>query len=138
MIPTFPITQVDRVVRRTLVSAGAVGVIAIGASLLLGYPLVAPGILVGLGMAVLNHRLFQTSAVRFTDDEGSVARRPFASTVFLRLGACTAVAVLLLVFVRPMGWGVVGALAGFQALMLLNSIVALIGYQRQEGSAGGA
>jgi hypothetical protein len=33
------------------------------------------------------------------------------------------------------GWGVVGGLAIFQALMLLNAVVALIGYQRAEADA---
>ena len=40
-------------------------------------------------------------------------------------------ALLLLVFVQPMGWGVIGALAAFQGLLLLNAIVALIRYQRE-------
>ena len=37
-----------------------------------------------------------------------------------------------------MGWGVVGGLALFQALMLLNALVALLRYQRQQiGGTGG-
>ncbi len=138
MIPSFPITQVDRIVRRTLVSSGAVGLVAIVTAVVLGYPLVAPGVILGLVMAVFNHRIFQSSAMRFIDTEGAIQRKPFAGSVFLRLGACTAVAIALLVWLRPAGWGVIGGLAIFQALMLLNSIVALIGYQRSEGSAGGA
>lgn len=137
MIPNFPITQVDRIVRRTLVSSGAIGVVAIVAAIVLGYPLVAPGVVLGLVMAVLNHRVFQSSAMRYIDTEGTIQRKPFAGSVFLRLGVCTVVAVALLVWLRPAGWGVIGGLALFQALMLLNSIVALIGYQRSDGSAGG-
>ncbi len=138
MIPNFPITQVDRIVRRTLLSSGAIGVAAIVVAIALGYPLVAPGVVIGLVMAVVNHRVFQSSAMRFIDTEGAIQRKPFAGSVFLRLGVCTAVAVALLIWIRPAGWGVIGGLALFQALMLLNSIVALIGYQRGDGSVGGA
>jgi hypothetical protein len=109
------------------------GVIGAGVAILLGYPLVAPGLAVGLAMALFNHRIFQASAMRFTSAEGTVRRKPFAGSVFLRLGGCTAVALLLLVFARPVGWGCVGGLAVFQALLLANAIVALIGFQRAGG-----
>jgi hypothetical protein len=96
----------------------------------------APGLVLGLVLAVVNHRVFQSSAMRFTSEEGTVRRKPFAGSVFLRLGVCTVVALALLVWARPIGWGVIGALAIFQALMLLNAIVALLGYQRAtDGSA---
>lgn len=131
MITNFPITHVDQILRRTLWSALGCVVVGITAAIVLGYPLVAPGLVLGLGMAVLNHRIFQASAVRFTTTEGVVARKPFAGSVLLRLGACTAVALVLLVFVAPMGWGVIGALAAFQGLLLLNAIVALVRYQRE-------
>ncbi len=133
----FPVIGVDKVLRRSIYSA--IGVVVVGAAVavLLGHPLVAPGLVIGLVLAVLNHRVFQSSAMRFTSPEGTVRRKPFAGSVFLRLGACTAVAILLLVFARPVGWGVVGALAVFQGLLLLNAVIALIGYQR-EGFAGDA
>jgi hypothetical protein len=135
LLTAFPVNGVDKILHRTIYSAAAV--VAAGAivAIVLGHPLVAPGLLLGLVMAVINHRVFQSSAMRFTSEEGTVRRKPFAGSVFLRLGACTAVALLLLVFARPVGWGVVGALAIFQGLMLLNAVVALIGYQRAEANA---
>jgi hypothetical protein len=90
-----------------------------------------------LALAVANHRVFQSSALRFTTPEGVVNRKPFAGSVALRLGVCTAVAFGLLVVEQPMGWGVIGGLALFQALMLVNALVALLRYQRQQiGSQG--
>ncbi|MDQ6784336.1 MAG: hypothetical protein M3063_13040 [Actinomycetota bacterium] len=132
MLTNFPITQVDHIMRRTLYSTAAVVILGVTAAIVVGYPLVAPGLVVGFGMAVLNHRAFQGSAIRFISDDGTVARKPFAGTVLMRLGSCTAIALLLLVFVQPMGWGVIGALALFQASLLLNAIVALLRYQREE------
>jgi uncharacterized membrane protein len=134
----FPVVGVDRILHRTIYSSAGVVVVAGVAAILLGHPLVAPGLLLGLILALVNHRVFQSSAMRFTSEEGTVRRKPFAGSVFLRLGTCTVIAVALLVFARPIGWGVVGALAIFQALMLLNAIVALIGYQRADNGRANA
>jgi hypothetical protein len=138
LISGFPVIGVDRIVKRTLMSTAGVAVFGAAAAILLGQPFVAPGLVIGLAMALVNHRVFQSSAMRFTSEEGTVRRRPFAGSVFLRLGACTAVVALLLVFARPVGWGALGGLAVFQALLLINAIVALIGYQRAEGGTTGA
>lgn len=105
--------------------------------MLLGQPYVAPGLAVGIALAVLNHRVFQSSAMRFTSPEGVVRRKPFAGSVALRLGFCTAVAIGLLIVERPMGWGVIAGLALFQALMLINALVRLIHYQRLEAMPPG-
>jgi len=139
LITAFPLTEVDRIMRRTVVAAIAVGVVGAAASVLLGQPLVAPGIALGLCMALANHRVFQSSAMKFTTPEGVVNRKPFAGSVALRLGACTVVAIGLMIVERPTGWGVIAGLATFQALMLANAIVALLQYQRREiGDQGAA
>jgi hypothetical protein len=135
LFTAFPVNGVDKVLHRTIYSSGGVVVVGAVIAVVLGQPLVAPGLLLGVVMALINHRVFQASAMRFTSTEGSIRRKPFAGSVLLRLGACTLVALALLVFARPVGWGVVGGLAIFQALMLLNAVVALIGYQRAEADA---
>ena len=138
MITAFPLTEIDRIMRRTVIAAIIVGVVGAAASVLLGQPYVAPGIAIGLVLAVANHRVFQSSALRFTTPEGVVNRKPFAGSVALRLGACTAVAIGLMIVERPTGWGVIGGLAVFQALMLANALVALLRYQRREIGGTGA
>ena len=137
MLTAFPLTEIERVVRRTVIAAIIAGILGGVAAVLLGQPLVAPGLGIGLVLAVANHRVFQSSALRFTTPEGVVNRKPFAGSVALRLGACTAVAVGLLIVERPMGWGVIAGLALFQALMLVNALVALLRYQRQQISGTG-
>ena len=132
MLTAFPLTEIDRVVRRTVYSTIAAGIIGAVIAVVLGQPLVAPGLALGIGLAVANHRVFQSSALRFTTPEGVISRRPFAGSVALRLGACTAVAIGRLIVERPVGWGVVAGLALFQAAMLLNAIVSLVHYQRQD------
>lgn len=130
MLTAFPIAEVERVVRRTALTALAIGAVAGVAAILLGQALVAPGLVLGLGLAIANHRVFQSSAMRFTTPEGVVNRKPFAGSVALRLGACTAVAIGLLILKQPVGWGVIGGLALFQAAMLGNALVSLFRYQR--------
>lgn len=68
-----------------------------------------------------------------------LSRKPFAGSVALRLGVCTAVAIGLLILNPSLGWGVIGGLALFQFLMLINAIVALLQFQRRpiDESGGG-
>jgi hypothetical protein len=124
--------------RRTVIAAIIVGVIGSALAVLLGHPLFAPGLVIGLALAVANHRVFQSSALRFTTAEGVLNRKPFAGSVALRLGVCTGVAIGLLVIEPAVGWGVIAGLAMFQALLLLNAVIGLARYQRQQiGGTGG-
>jgi hypothetical protein len=137
LLTAFPITEIQRVMRRTVFAAIGAGVIAGGIAILVGQPYVAPGLAVGLSLALANHRVFQSSALRFTS-EGVIKRKPFAGSVVLRLGVCTVVAIGLLMLNRAVGWGVIGGLALFQVLMLMNVLVALFRYQRQPIESSGA
>lgn len=141
MLTAFPLNEIEKVVRRTAIAAIAAGIVIAVIAVILGQPYFVPGIALGLGLAIANHRVFQSSAMRFTTPEGAVNRKPFAGSVALRLGVCTAAAVGLLIVDRPVGWGVIAGLALFQATMLLNAIIALIRFQRQgyvEGGSTGA
>ncbi|HUZ43777.1 MAG TPA: hypothetical protein VMU63_05180 [Acidimicrobiales bacterium] len=132
----FPVAEIDGVMRRTLWSSVAVGILAVGAGIGLGYPLFGPGAVIGLGLGLLNNRVFQVSAARNTTPEGKINRGPFASATFLRLGAVTAVALLLLLFVRPMGWGVIAGLAIFQPILSLHMLKVLLAFQKGQSSGG--
>jgi hypothetical protein len=118
--------------RRTVIACIVVGVIGCALAILLGHPYFAPGLVIGLALAVANHRVFQSSALRFTTTDGVLKRKPFAGSVALRLGVCTAVAIGLLVIDPALGWGVTAGLAVFQAMLLLNAVIALARYQRQQ------
>lgn len=123
--------------RRTAITAIILGVIAAVICVIVGQPFVVTGLAVGLGLALVNHRVFQSSAMRFTTPDGVVNRRPFAGSVALRLGACTVVAIGLLIVDQPVGWGVIGGLALFQLTMLGSALVALFRYQRHSARQEG-
>lgn len=136
MLTAFPLNEIERVVRRTAYTAIGLGVIAAGVAWLLGARLFAPGMAIGLILAIANHRLFQSSAMRFASPEGAIKRKPFAGSVAVRLGACTAVAIGLMLVDRALGWGVIAGLALFQLTMLGNALVALLRFQRHYPSGG--
>lgn len=146
MLTAFPLSEIERVVRRTAIAAIIIGTLGAVAAVILGQPYVVPGLGLGLGLALANHRVFQSSAMRFTTPDGVVNRKPFAGSVALRLGVCTVVAIGLLIVEQPVGWGVVAGLALFQATMLGNALVAILKFQRRgftdagysEGGAGHA
>lgn len=138
MLTAFPLSEIERVVRRTAIEAIAIGIVGAAIAVIAGEPYVVVGLAIGLGLAIANHRVFQSSAMRFMTPEGVVNRKPFAGSVVLRLGICTVVAFGLLVVDRPVGWGVIGGLAVFQATMLFNAIIALLRYQRQQVGNGAA
>jgi hypothetical protein len=147
MLADFPVLYVDLIVRRTIASCVVLAVLAVAAGIILGQPLAGVGVLLGLAAATVNHRLFQTSTVRYSRDDGHIDRRPYAGSVAGRLGAITIVAFALLYFVRPMGFGMIGGLVAFQVLLMANALGALWRYQRLQlaglapthsGQAGGA
>lgn len=141
MLTAFPLSEIERVVRRTAVTAIAIGVVAAVVAVVVGQPFFVTGLALGLVLAIANHRVFQSSAMRFTSPEGVVNRKPFAGSVAVRLGLCTAVAIGLMIVEQPVGWGVISGLALFQATMLGFAVVALLRYQRRgftEGVPGDA
>jgi hypothetical protein len=132
MLADFPVLYVDVIVRRTLASCIALAALAVGVSLLLGQYLAGAGVVVGLGGATLNHRIFQASTAHYSDGEGHLRRRPYFGTVAARLGALTVLAFALLFFARPMGFGMIGGLLAFQVVLMLNALGSLWRYQRAQ------
>ena len=123
--------------RRTAYASIAIGIVGAVIAVVLGQPSVPIGLAIGLGLAIANHRVFQSSALRFTTDEGVVNKKPFAGSVALRLGVCTAIAFGLLYLDQPVGWGVIAGLALFQVTMLFYAMLALLRFQRQQIDAPG-
>jgi O-antigen/teichoic acid export membrane protein len=134
----FPVAEVERVVRRTIYVAIGLAVVALGASVALGYLLVGIGVVIGLGLGVLNNRLFTASATHVTTSEGTLQKKPFALSVFARLGLVTVVAIGLMILVRQLGWGIIVGLVAFQLVLMVVALRAVLRYQREEPGAADA
>ncbi|HET6793626.1 MAG TPA: hypothetical protein VFH45_04245 [Acidimicrobiales bacterium] len=128
----FPVTEVDGVVRRTLLGAAGAAAIGVAAASSLRHPLVGVGVIIGLVLGAINNRMFTSSALRFTTEEGKVRRGVLGTSVARRLGGVTIVAFGLLWFARPVGWGVLAGLAVFQMLLMVNALKALMAFHRGE------
>lgn len=129
MFTDLPVMHTDLVVRRTVVSSGVMAIAAVALLVALGQPWAGLGAAIGVGAGLVNLRLFQVSAVRYTA-QGKVDRRPFAGSVALRLGAITVVAFVAVYLVRPLGFGILGGLVLFQVTLMANALGELWALQR--------
>lgn len=115
--------------RRLTVSAGVAGAAGVVVALLLGSPLGAVGVALGVGLAFLNVRAIDRQVAR-TDVGAEVSakevRRAVGSRSVLRLAVITAVAIGLLLIEAPLGIGIVVGLVIFQLCFVGNAIGAVL------------
>ncbi len=104
--------------RRSIIMASCLGVVAVLATGLLGHLLMGVFVCVGLGLGALNSRLVQRAVVAYAASGAANKKARFTRSVLSRLALITVVAVGLAVLVRPDGLGVFGGLAFFQLLMV--------------------
>jgi hypothetical protein len=116
----FSLPDLAAVSRRTALGAVVCGVIGMILCLLFSQPWAALGLGVGLGLGLGNFRMIQRSVVKVGNRADENRRRPLALNTLSRMGLITVLALGLL-FVRfPLGFGLLGGLALFQLLLLLN------------------
>ncbi|HEX3979629.1 MAG TPA: hypothetical protein VGL48_19570 [Acidimicrobiales bacterium] len=116
-------TALAKVLRRTVVSALIAGGGAIVVTLFLSEPLAAVGIVLGLGMAVLNFRFLDAGVAKLQtkgETDRKVLRRAMGTKTVTRLGVITVIAVGLLFLNGPLGIGSVVGLVIFQIFFVLN------------------
>jgi hypothetical protein len=119
-----------KVLRRTVVSALVVGAAAVVIALLLSSPWAALGLVIGLGMALLNLRFLDAGVAKLqtgdTEDDADadlrhkVLRRAIGTKSVTRLAVITAIAVGLLLLNGALGIGTVAGLVIFQLLFVVN------------------
>jgi len=113
----------QKLLRSTIISAIVVGIIAVVLSLWLGPPLLAVGLVIGLVIAVVNLRFLDAGVAKVQGSgEGSnkVIKRMLRTKTAWRLAAITAIAIVLLILVQPLGVGMVIGLVIFQILFVVN------------------
>jgi len=114
-------SAVARGYRFALVIAGLIGVVALAACALTGYPLAGFFICVGLGLGSWNSRKLWTDTEKLVDGTqtpGEKWRGPAATSTAKRLGLITMVAFLVALAYRPLGWTVFIGLLVFQLLLM--------------------
>lgn len=106
--------------RRPLLMAGALAVLGLVATGLLGHILMGVFGCVGLLLGLLNTRLVQRSVSRATITENP-SKRGLAMSALGRLAVITAIALVIGFLVRPDGLGVFVGLALFQLIITANT-----------------
>jgi hypothetical protein len=112
-----------KVLRRTIISSLIVGGAGVIIVLFLGSFWAALGLVIGLGMAILNLRFLDAGVAKLkTDGEenSKLLRRAIGTKSVTRLGIITVIAVALLLINGPLGIGAVAGLVIFQILFVIN------------------
>ncbi len=112
-----------KVLRRTIVSAIIVGAAAVLIALLLSVPWAALGLVIGLGLAIVNFRFLDAGVAKVhTDGEVNkkVLRRAMGTKSVTRLGIITLICIGLLLLNGGLGIGAVAGLVIFQLLFVVN------------------
>lgn len=112
--------------RRSVLIAAPLGVVALAVCAALGHPLAGLFVVLGLAMGAGNTYLVQRSVARFAGSGDIGRRKRFVGNTLSRLAVITLIAVVIMLLVRPDGFGVVGGLAIFQLLMVGNASLPVI------------
>ncbi len=116
-------TALTKVLRRTSISAMIFGAGAFIIALLDSQPWAGLGIVIGLGLAILNLRYLDAGVAKLQAKGGTdrkVMRRAVGTKSVSRLAVITAIAIGLLVLNGPLGIGAVVGLVIFQLVFVVN------------------
>lgn len=122
----LPLTEIDRMLRRTAFSAIGVGVVALIVSALVHHVLVGLGLCLGLGAGMVNIRLVTKSVARVSADQPARPTRVLASRTLSRLTLTTVVILGLMFASIYLGLGTAAGIAVFYMVLLLHLVRSLL------------
>ena len=114
-----------RVLRRTILSALIVGAVAVVLTAFLGSLWGALGLVIGLGLAIVNLRFLDAGIAKLKPEgemtvSNKVLRRAMGTKSVTRLGIITVICIGLLLLNGALGIGAVAGLVIFQLLFVVN------------------
>ena len=114
-----------KVLRRTILSALIVGAVAVVLTAFLGSLWGALGLVIGLGLAIVNLRFLDAGIAKLKPQgevsiSNKVLRRAMGTKSVTRLGIITVICIGLLLLNGALGIGAVAGLVIFQLLFVLN------------------
>jgi hypothetical protein len=115
----------NKVLRRTILSALIVGAVAILLTAFLGSLWGALGLIIGLGLAIVNLRFLDAGIAKLKPEgemnvSNKVLRRAMGTKSITRLGIITVICIGLLLLNGALGIGAVAGLVIFQLLFVVN------------------
>ena len=124
MLEDLPVGALTHILRPTVLSAIVVGVVAVGVSFWLSAPIASVGIAIGIAAAILNVRVLGSGVLGARTEEvpdDKVIRRLIRSNSAVRLAVITALVIGLVVWIPPLGIGVLVGLVIFQIAFVINA-----------------
>ena len=120
MFAHFSLPDIGEVSRRTVAASLLVGAVALVAAFSFGYLWVGVGACIGLALGTVNYRLAGASVDKVAATGTDNPKRPLAANTLGRLGIVTVIALGLTFLNKQLGFGVLGGLAVFQFLLIIN------------------
>jgi hypothetical protein len=123
VLENLPTDTLPRLLRRTTLSAIIVGALGFLVAIILAPPLAALGVLIGVGMAIMNLRFLdsQTAKVELRGEQSTKAvRRQLGGRTTVRLAMMTVVVLAAVFLNAPLGIGIVSGLVLYQLVFVAN------------------
>jgi len=123
VLENLPANALPRLLRRTTLSAIAVGLVGFVVALVVASPLAALGVVLGVGLAILNLRFLdhQAAQVELRGEQSTKAmRRQLGGKTAGRLLAMTVILVAVVWLSAPLGIGIVSGLVLYQIVFIAN------------------
>jgi len=123
VLENLPANTLPRLLRRTTLSAIAVGVAGFLVAIFVAPPLAALGVALGVGLAILNLRFLDSQAahVELRGEQSTKAvRRQIGGKTTLRLAAVTVLVIGVVFLNAPLGIGIVSGLVLYQIVFVMN------------------
>lgn len=129
MLENLPVDTLPRLLRRTTLSAVIAGFVGFVVALFVASALAALGVVIGVGLAILNLRFLdrQAAKVELKGEQSTKAvRRQLGGKTTGRLALMTVVILFVVWLNAPLGIGIVSGLVLYQIVFVINvmSVVA--------------
>ena len=130
MLENLPANTLPRLLRRTIVSAIVVGFVGFVVAAIIAPPLAALGVVLGVGLAIVNLRFIdrQAAKVELRGEQSSRAvRRQLGGQTTGRLAIVTVIVLGVLWLSPPLGIGIVSGLVLYQIVFVMNVLRVVAG-----------
>jgi ABC-type transport system involved in multi-copper enzyme maturation permease subunit len=123
VLENLPTNTLPRLLRRTTLSAVAVGAVGFVIAIFIAPPTAALGVAVGIALAIANFRQLvrQTGLVEVKGEQSTkVVRRQLGGRTAARLAALTVIVLVMLWLNAPLGIGIVSGLVIYQIVFVFS------------------
>jgi ABC-type transport system involved in multi-copper enzyme maturation permease subunit len=123
VLENLPTNTLPRLLRRTTLSAIAVGAVGFFIAIFIAPPTAALGVAVGIALAIFNFRQLvrQTGLVEVKGEQNTkVVRRQLGGRTAARLAALTVIVLAMLWLNAPLGIGIVSGLVIYQIVFVFS------------------